>query len=168
MRNVANIITSSRILGTALLPFFEVLSIPFNVIYVWCGLSDVLDGFVARKTKTVSELGSKLDSASDLFFYTVMMLKVWKYLKMYLPGYVWTLIYLAVGSRFLLYVVVGYFKKIFLHTHSVFNKTVGGLMFFLPFVVKSSYLLPYSLTVLSIAFISTINEIINLARAEKA
>ncbi|MBQ5555857.1 MAG: CDP-alcohol phosphatidyltransferase family protein, partial [Erysipelotrichaceae bacterium] len=48
-KNLANIITFTRILGTLCLIFLTPLTLPFFVVYIWCGLSDVLDGFVARK-----------------------------------------------------------------------------------------------------------------------
>ena len=56
--------------------FTEALSYPFYYFYIWCGLSDILDGFVARKLKIVSSLGSKLDTVSDLFLYGTMMIQI--------------------------------------------------------------------------------------------
>ncbi|MBQ6479237.1 MAG: CDP-alcohol phosphatidyltransferase family protein [Erysipelotrichaceae bacterium] len=158
IQNLANLITGSRIIATTALIFLEVLSKPFMFVYVWCGLSDVLDGFVARKTKTVSSFGSKLDTVSDLFFYTVMMLKVWPYLKKYLPGYVWILIYVVVAFRALLYILVGIGKKTLISRHTYLNKATGLLMFFLPFMVRNSYLVAYSLLILTVAYISSVNE----------
>ena len=90
-KNLANIITFTRVLGTLCLIFLTPLTLPFFVVYIWCGLSDVLDGFVARKLKIISSFGSKLDSVSDLLFYTVMMLKIWTFLQEGLPQYIWIL-----------------------------------------------------------------------------
>ena len=39
-------------------------------------MSDMLDGYIARKSKTESELGSKLDSMADLIFIIVAMIKI--------------------------------------------------------------------------------------------
>ena len=160
IRNLANLITGSRIAATIALIFLEVLSKPFMYVHIWCGLSDVLDGFVARTTKTVSTFGSKLDSVSDLLFYTVMMLKIWPYLKRYLPDYVWILIYLVVGYRALLYLFVGIKKKVFISGHSYLNKATGFQMFFLPFMVKNANLVTYSLFILLVAYASSVNETI--------
>ena len=41
-------------------------SIKFFIIYTYCGISDMLDGTIARKTETSTELGSILDGLADL------------------------------------------------------------------------------------------------------
>lgn len=163
-KHLANIITSTRLIGTIALIFTEPLSDVFFAIYIWCGISDILDGFVARKLKTVSQLGSKLDSICDLSFYTMMMIKVLPYLRKFLPKYVWALIYLAVGIRFLCYVFVGFSKHYFESRHTIFNKVTSALMFALPFTVESRFLVPYSLVILAAAFIADFEEICFIIR----
>lgn len=164
IKNLANLITSSRIIATAALVFLETLSRPFFMVYVWAGLSDVLDGFVARTTKTVSRFGSKLDSVSDLFFYSVMLLKVWPYLQKYLPTYVLILIYIVVGFRILLYLFVGVSRKTLISRHTYLNKATGLLLFLLPFMIRNRYLTVYSLTVLAVAYVSSVSETIYVFR----
>ena len=163
-KNLANIITISRLLGTIALAFTESLSWEFFLIYIWCGISDLLDGFIARKTKTVSALGSKLDSISDLSFFTTMMFKILKYLRKRFPAYMFVLIYLAVGLRILCYAAVGLRKGYFLSRHTLFNKLTGLLMFFLPFTVSNRYLIPYSLFILFVAFTAIFDEAIYIVR----
>ena len=163
-KHLANIITSTRRIGTIALIFTDPLSDVLFAIYIWCGISDILDGFVARKLKTVSQLGSKLDSISDLSFYTMMMIKVLPYLRKFLPKYVWALIYLAVGIRFLCYVFVGFSKHYFESRHTIFNKVTSALMFALPFTVESRFLVPYSLVILAAAFIADFEEICFIIR----
>ena len=54
MKNTANYITTGRI-GLALSLFFvPPLTISFYIVYLLCGLSDMADGFIARKTHTES------------------------------------------------------------------------------------------------------------------
>ena len=72
----ANKITALRILGTIVLVFLKVPSAVFYLIYTLTGITDVLDGYFARKTGTASEFGARLDSVSDIIFYTVMLLKL--------------------------------------------------------------------------------------------
>lgn len=50
-------------------------SIWFLVIYTFAGLTDVLDGWIARKTGSASEFGARLDSVSDLLFYGVILIR---------------------------------------------------------------------------------------------
>ncbi|MGN0513346.1 MAG: CDP-alcohol phosphatidyltransferase family protein [Lachnospiraceae bacterium] len=54
---MANFITSIRIICSIALICCPALSIPFYVIYAIAGISDMLDGAVARKTDNVSEPG---------------------------------------------------------------------------------------------------------------
>jgi len=47
---MANIITCFRILCSIMLVFFPISSVQFFITYMFCGLTDVMDGIVARKT----------------------------------------------------------------------------------------------------------------------
>lgn len=157
-KNLANIITITRIIATAAMIFTDILSGAFFVFYIYAGLSDIADGFIARKLKIESDFGRKLDSISDLFFFTTMMIKLWPYLVMYLPLYVWILIWTILGLRFLLYLYVYISHKTFLSIHTYFNKATGCLMFGLPFMVKTPYFVVYSVLVVAVALIAVIYE----------
>ena len=54
---MANLITSCRILLSLLLLFFPALSPGFYGLYLAAGLSDMLDGFVARRTNSTAPWG---------------------------------------------------------------------------------------------------------------
>ena len=53
-KNFANFITSLRILGTIVLAFLPTLNKQYLAVHVFTGVTDALDGYVARKTNTVS------------------------------------------------------------------------------------------------------------------
>ena len=55
----AKLITGTRILCSFALLFCQPFSPSFIVLYLIAGLTDMIDGPVARKTGTVSELGAK-------------------------------------------------------------------------------------------------------------
>ena len=67
-KHIANIITASRILFSVLLLFLPVLGAGFYVTYLLCGITDMIDGTIARKTGTVSEFGARLDTVADFVF----------------------------------------------------------------------------------------------------
>ena len=73
---VANAITSMRILCSIALLFCPACSTVFYVLYIGAGFTDMIDGTIARKTNTVSELGSKLDTIADFVFVVVCMIKL--------------------------------------------------------------------------------------------
>lgn len=53
------------------------------------GLSDVLDGFVARKTDTVNKLGARLDTIAVYVFVVVCLIKLLPVLSVPAWLYVW-------------------------------------------------------------------------------
>ena len=163
-KNLANLITCTRIIATAALLFLEALTKPFYMVYVWCGLSDVLDGFVARSTKTASSLGSKLDTVSDLLFYSVMLYKIWPYLHSNNPAYVQILIKVIIIYRIVLYIAGGFIKKTLVSRHTYINKATGLILFFLPFLAESPYLTAYCLFNLVFSYAASINETVYMFR----
>ena len=83
----ANLITGTRILCSIALLFCKAFSPPFFALYVIAGLTDMIDGAVARKTRTVSEFGAKLDTAAVFVFVAVCL---WKLLpKLSVPLWLW-------------------------------------------------------------------------------
>ena len=53
MEYIANYISISRAIMSIILLIPETFSIAFSIIYIYCGISDMLDGFIARKFKDV-------------------------------------------------------------------------------------------------------------------
>ena len=61
---IPNFITVLRIIGTFALLFLSPAELSFLIIYLVCGLTDILDGWLARKLKVTSVMGSRLDTAA--------------------------------------------------------------------------------------------------------
>ncbi len=127
---MANIITSIRILCSIALLFFPPLSPAFYALYLSAGITDMIDGPIARKTKTVSEFGSKLDTIADLIFVVVCLIKLIPVMNTPLWLYIWIG---AVALIKVANVVIGLVRqKKFMAVHSVINKVTGALLFVLP------------------------------------
>ena len=127
---MANLITSCRILLSLLLLFFPALSPSFYGLYLAAGLSDMLDGFVARRTNSASPLGAKLDSMADVVFLAVCLIKLLPVLT--LPVWLWVWVGLIALLR-LVNILSGFVcrkKLVLLHTRA--NKLTGALLFLLP------------------------------------
>ena len=73
LKSIPNWLSLSRIFLSLALLFLEPLSLSFYAMYIACGLSDMLDGFIARKTGTTSTLGAKIDSLADLVMAGVLL-----------------------------------------------------------------------------------------------
>lgn len=69
--NIPNALSVFRLVGVPILFILVTLDnvIWFAGFYIILGLTDFFDGFLARKLKQVSELGSLLDSIADLAYY---------------------------------------------------------------------------------------------------
>ncbi|HCO66907.1 MAG TPA: phosphatidylglycerophosphate synthase [Dysgonomonas sp.] len=72
VRNLPNILSISRLIVSVFLFFLGNYPILFTSLYLYCGISDVADGFIARRWKVESTLGAKLDSMGDFIFYLLI------------------------------------------------------------------------------------------------
>ena len=61
-KHIANILTASRIIFSFPLLIVPLSSVWFYSLYLFCGLTDMIDGAIARKTGAVSKFGAKLDT----------------------------------------------------------------------------------------------------------
>ncbi len=86
---MANTITGSRIILSIFLLFCTPFSPVFYALYLTAGLTDMIDGTVARKTDTVSEFGGKLDTIADIVFTVVCMIIILPLIEMPVWIYLW-------------------------------------------------------------------------------
>ena len=130
---VANSITVSRMLFSLALLVLPSRSLPFAVLYLLCGVTDVMDGFVARKLHTESEKGAMLDSIADLIFAVVYAVKILPVLKIPLWIWIWTAI-IAVTKITCIVIASKKAQRLEIE-HSFGNKLTGLLLFLLPLSV---------------------------------
>ena len=127
---MADTITASRILFSIALLFCPSFSPAFYVLYVSAGLTDMIDGIVARRTNTVSGFGARLDTIADIVFVAACLIKLIPSLEIPVWLYLWIAV---IGCIKIANIAVGYLRqKAFLSVHSVINKVTGGLLFVLP------------------------------------
>ncbi len=129
-KQIANLITSCRILLSIILLFCPVFSVCFYGIYLLCGFTDMVDGTVARKTNSVSEFGAKLDTTSDFLFFAVSFIKLLPII--HIPKWIWVWI-VVIAIIKITNIVLGFVcRKKLVALHTVLNKTTGLLLFLLP------------------------------------
>ncbi len=130
---MANTITFFRIAASIVLLFCPALSPGFYGFYIAAGLSDMLDGFAARKTNSASEFGARLDTAADLVFVLACLIRLLPVLRIPFWLYVWIgiIALIKIGN-----IISGFaVKKRFVTVHSVMNKVTGALLFLLPLTI---------------------------------
>ena len=160
MFSFANGITFARIVLALVLIFVKPLSVTFFLIYFICGISDVLDGYVARKTNTVSRLGRKLDSVADLIMALVVIYLLYPYVRSILQMkiIIWIVV---IGIVRLLSVFIVYLKyKKFEILHTYGNKATGLLLFLFPFLLPWDQLTMFVYLACGVASLSAIEELL--------
>ena len=158
--NIPNCITAARIIGTAVLLFLPPLTVLFFVIYTFCGISDVLDGWVARKTNTTSEFGAKLDSIADLLFYALVIIRLLPVLWKLLPTWIWYFVGGIVLVRLIAYLTAAVKFHRFASLHTKMNKITGAAVFLLPYFLALPCAAAYCFIVVGIACVSSVEELV--------
>lgn len=156
MKNIANYISISRVLMSMILLIPETFSFPFNIVYIYCGISDMLDGFIARKSKSESEIGDRLDSTADIIFVIVAMVKILPVL--YLSN--WIIIWVVfIASIKIINIVYSYiYNKKMVLPHTIANKLTGFVLFVAPFIIVNTNSILFEILICSIATFAAVQE----------
>ena len=156
MAHIANIVTGFRIFGSILLLFCPVFSGAFYGVYALCGMSDMVDGTIARMTNSSSRFGSQLDTIADLIFVAVSLIQVLP--AIHIPGWLWlwggVIAVIKIGN-----IAWGYVSmRRFISLHTTMNKVTGLLLFLLPLTLSFMELRCCSVAVCTIATLAAIQE----------
>lgn len=131
---MASILTIGRMVLALILLLPPVFSVSFMVLYLLAGMTDILDGWVARKTGTVSERGARMDTVADMIFAAVCLIKILPV--MALPTYLWIWVGMICVIK-VLNIVSGFVvRRKFVTVHSILNKFTGLLLFLLPLTLS--------------------------------
>ncbi|MGN1164284.1 MAG: CDP-alcohol phosphatidyltransferase family protein [Candidatus Ornithospirochaeta sp.] len=153
---MANLLSASRIAAAVFLLFFPPLSREFFALYLYCGISDIMDGFIARRTGTESKFGSSLDTAGDIVFASVALLKICPVLALD-KWILWVTI--AIATIKVATIICGYWKsREFVAVHSALNKGVGFLLFVYPLLTSFSFSKYLLVVLVSMALAAALDE----------
>lgn len=131
---MANIITSCRIVCSVLLLLFPAFSPAFYILYCLAGITDMIDGTVARKTGTVSEFGSRLDTIADFVLIAVCIIKVLSVLRISIWLWIWIVVISGIKVFNVIYGFI--IQKKFVSEHTIINKVTGAMLFVLPLTLS--------------------------------
>lgn len=127
MKHLPNVISILRIAGSISLLFCDVKGWPFWTIYVLCGFSDILDGWMARKLHAESKTGAILDSIADIIFVVCCAAQLLQMVE--IPVCLWTwagvIAFIKIVNQISALVVC----KRFCFPHTWANKLTGILLF---------------------------------------
>ena len=136
--------------------FCPVFSWAFYALYITAGVSDMIDGAVARKTGTASEFGSKLDSAADFVLVLVCLIKLIPVIHVPIWLIIWIIMIAVIKA---INLVSGYvMRKEMVALHTVMNKVTGILLFVLPLTLTFFDLIYSGVLVCAVATFAAIQE----------
>ena len=127
-----------------------------RVLYLIAGITDILDGFLARRWEVESKFGARLDSLADFVFVIAVGYKLFPYMK--LPTALWMMIgviaLVKIVNAISSYMVRHRIKN--LHTKA--NKLTGFLLFIGVMAIGQSYFVLVAWAIACIALFAAIQE----------
>ena len=127
VKYLPNVISVLRIAGSISLLFCDVTGWPFWVIYAFCGISDMVDGWMARKLQAETRTGAVLDSVADIIFVVCCAARLLQVLE--IPVWLWTWAGLIVFIKIMNQISALFVYKRFCFPHTWANKMTGLLLF---------------------------------------
>ncbi|MBP5486687.1 MAG: CDP-alcohol phosphatidyltransferase family protein [Bacteroidales bacterium] len=127
MKHLPNVISTLRIAGSFSLLFCDVKGWPFWVLYALCGISDIVDGWLARKLHAETKAGAVLDSVSDIVFVACCAVQLIPVVE--IPVWLWTWAGVIVFIKIVNQVSALVVCKRFCFPHTWANKLTGILLF---------------------------------------
>lgn len=111
---------------------------------------------MARKTNTVSEFGSRLDTVADFIFVVVCLIKLLPILDVPVWLWIWTGVIAVIK---IMNVISGFIvKKRFVAEHTIMNRITGLLLFLLPMTLAFIDLKYSALIVCAVGTFAAIQE----------
>lgn len=152
----ANVITACRILFSMLMLAFPPFSVCFDAMYVASGMTDMIDGAVARKTGTASAFGSRFDTAADFVFTVSALCKILPVIRV--PRWVLAWV-LTIALIKILNAVAGFLRSGNLFAeHTTLNRITGLVLFLAPLSFPWIEIQYSAIAVCSIATAAAIQE----------
>ena len=154
--NTANAVTVCRIVLSLSLFLCPVYSVPFWIVYVSAGATDVLDGYIARRMSITSSLGSRLDTAADFIFFAVCLVIFIPVLDVPVWLYIWVA---AIAAIKIINIASAYMMHgRLMVAHTLMNKVSGLLLFILPMTFSSIELVYSSIVVCTVVTFAAVQE----------
>ena len=154
MKHIPNIITVFRFLVAASLLLCKPTDTTFWVLYGLCGVSDMVDGYLARRLHAESKTGAVLDSVADTFFVACCAIRLMPFLQIPTWLWIWAGVIVTIKIINQISALVVHNHLCFLHTKA--NKLTGFLLFLFVLTVFWS-IVPIAIVAL-VATIAAIQE----------
>ena len=156
MKQIPNILSTTRIVLCLPLLLVDAMTVPFWVLYVTVGTTDMLDGFLARRWGVESKFGARLDSLADFVFVIAAGYKLFPWLK--LPATLWMMIGLFALVKMVNAICSYVVRNRIEYLHTKANKLTGLLLFIGMMAIGQSYFVLVAWAIACIALFAAIQE----------
>ena len=168
VKRLPDLISCLRIALSIALLFLTDKPILFATVYFLCGISDVLDGYLARRLSAETTFGSKLESAGDFVFYLVCLRVLLTFADRGEGGIILACITIIVAMRAINLVITKMRFNQWCIMHTIGNKLTGFALFLmLPvWVLANGIIFWSSIAVGVMAGLSALEEAVILLKSE--
>ena len=128
VKHIPDTITALRFLGAVCLLLCNPAGAAFWVIYGLCGISDMVDGYLARRLHAESKTGAVLDSVADISFVACCAIRLLPVLQIPTWLWIWAGLIVIIKMSNQISALVVHRRLCFPHTKA--NKLTGLLLFF--------------------------------------
>lgn len=151
-----NLLTFARMWLCILLGLTETLSPLFFLLYTLIGISDIFDGWLARRWHCTTPFGAQLDGAADLIACGVIGWKIWPFL--HFPAWLWGLMAcimcIRIGNMLCTYLR----KSTNIFQHTPLNRLTGLILFLSIYVVETDLFQWLAAGIATLALLAALQE----------
>ncbi|MCR0327460.1 CDP-alcohol phosphatidyltransferase family protein [[Clostridium] innocuum] len=162
MKHLPNILSVVRIgLSFLLLALIKNITL-FLIVYLIIGITDILDGWLARRLQVQSALGAHLDSIGDLAFYCISLYIVFFQMQLKIMNLISMLVLCVFVLKLAALLLTRWKHHIWASMHTIGNKLTGLLLFLLVplcVITNSLPLIPVGL-VIACSYLATFEEML--------
>ncbi len=156
MKHIPNILSASRIALCLPLLMVDAMTLTFWGLYLIAGITDMLDGFLARRWGVKSKFGARLDNLADFVFVLAVGYKLFPWLN--LPATLWMIIGLIALVKMVNAICSYVVRHRIEYLHTKTNKLTGLLLFIGVMAIGQSYFIPVAWVIACIALFAAIQE----------
>jgi len=140
----------------------------FTLLYLYCGLSDVADGYLARKFKVESSLGAKLDSLADFILYSLIVIVFLVHTEVFQNGIIISLVFFIFCMKLVNFSLIRIKFKQWGMLHTIGDKCSGIIVYLiLPiYVLFPDASMIFLILVCAFAALATIEETLILLTSD--
>ncbi len=155
-RMLPNLLTALRIPLSLALLFVTPLGSTYLLLYALAGVTDMLDGLLARRLHAESTFGSRLDTVADMTMIAAAGITLWPFLP--LNGVTIACIAGIALLKMASLLIYAIRRRKLLSHHSVMNKLVGFALFIYPLTLTQTWHMAATVALLFVATVAALEE----------